>query len=354
MQRTVAVLVSLLALVASAAPAQFRAPTERRLGGPLGNEEEALLEALAELPEETTTAPAASFEDQLIELVNQDRQDCANPSFFCVANAVACSLSVCVSPRPPLKRAQLLSVASEGHSTNMGVRNFHMHCDPDTGSGPGSRATAAGWPTSSVGENIAAGYQTPAAVMSSVNGWMSDCGHCAAILSAGSREIGLGYYFDAVDQGTTPGTGNVRQSSNGLCPATSSNHGPYYRYWTQDFSSRTGVYPLVIEREKYLVNVANVALYLYQPPGTGLQMRFSNDGETWSAPVAFSTGSNWSLTAGDGVKSVYSEVAGSSGTFRGCDRIWLDSTATVSETIFLDSFECGGVDLWDLPIVAGS
>ena len=187
----------------------------------------------------------------------------------------------------------------------MGVRNFHMHCDPDTGSGPGTRATAAGWPTSSVGENIAAGYTTPSAVMSPVNGWMGDCGHCANVLNASSREIGLGYYFDSVDQGTTPGTGNVRQSGNGQCPATSSSNGPYRHYWTQDFSSRSGVYPLVIEREKYLVTAANVALYLYQPPGTGLQMKFSNDGETWSAPVAFSTGSSWALTAGDGVKSVY-------------------------------------------------
>jgi uncharacterized protein YkwD len=350
MSRTAAVFSGFLAL-AALAPLAAQGPAELPQAGPLGNEEEALLEALSEQPEATTTAPAASFEDQLIDLVNQDRQDCANASFFCVANAGACGLTVCASPRPPLKRAQLLSVASEGHSTNMGVRNFHMHCDPDTGSGPGTRATATGWPTSSVGENIAAGYQTPTAVMSTANGWMADCGHCANILSAGSREIGLGYSFDAAEIGPP---GNVRQSANGQCPVTSSANGPYFHYWTQDFSSRTGVYPLVIEREKYLVTTTSVALYLYQPTGSGLQMKFSNDGETWSAPVAYSAASSWVLTAGDGVKSVYSEVTGSSGAFRACDRIWLDATGTVSDTIFVDSFECGGVDLWDIPIVTSS
>jgi uncharacterized protein YkwD len=350
MSRVSATFSCLLLVLATSRSARAQTPWQPDLAGQLGNEDDALLDAPFEAPEATTTAPAPSFEEQLIELVNADRQDCANAAFYCIANAVSCGVSVCSSPRPPLKTAALLSVAAEGHSTAMGVRNFHMHCDPDTGSLPGNRAIAAGWPTSSVGENIAAGYQTPAAVMSTVNGWMADCGHCANVLTAGSREIGLGYYLDSAEVGPP---GNVRQSPNGQCPVTSSANGPYFRYWTQDFSSRSGVYPLVIEREKYLVTTTSIALYVYQPPGSGLQMRFSNDGETWSAPVAFSTGSSWTLTAGDGVKSVYSEVTGSSGTFRACDRVWLDATGSVSDTIFVDSFECGGVDLWDLPIVTG-
>jgi uncharacterized protein YkwD len=319
---------------------------EPRLAGALGSEDEAFLEPLAVIPVEVTVAPPPTFEDQLIELVNQARQNCSDTSFYCVSHAVACEYTVCSSPRPPLRRARVLSLASEGHSTAMGVRNFHMHCDPDTGTLPGNRALAVGWPTASVGENIAAGYGSPAAVMSTSNGWMSDCGHCANILSAGSREIGLGFSFDAADQSP----GNVRLSPTGLCPATSSNNGPYFNYWTQDFSSRPGVYPLVIEREAYLVDTANVGLYQYQPTGTGLQMRFSNDGVTWSSPVSFSTSSAWTLTTGDGPKTVYSEVTGSAGSFRACDRIWLDGSGSASDTIFGESFECGGdsLDLWDL------
>ena len=45
---------------------------------------------------------------------------------------------------------------------------------------------------SSVGENIAAGYQTPAAVM---DGWMNSPGHRANILNAGFKHIGVGYTY---------------------------------------------------------------------------------------------------------------------------------------------------------------
>ena len=45
---------------------------------------------------------------------------------------------------------------------------------------------------SSVGENIAAGQQTPAAVM---NSWMNSPGHRANILTAGFRHIGVGYTY---------------------------------------------------------------------------------------------------------------------------------------------------------------
>jgi len=43
-----------------------------------------------------------------------------------------------------------------------------------------------------VGENIAAGYQTPAAVM---EGWMNSSGHRANILEAGYKHIGVGYTY---------------------------------------------------------------------------------------------------------------------------------------------------------------
>ena len=45
-----------------------------------------------------------------------------------------------------------------------------------------------GW----AGENIAAGYQTPEAV---VSGWMNSPGHRANILNANFKELGVGYYY---------------------------------------------------------------------------------------------------------------------------------------------------------------
>ena len=50
-----------------------------------------------------------------------------------------------------------------------------------------------------VGENIAAGYASPEAVMS---GWMNSSGHRANILNCNFTEIGVGYAYAANDPGT--------------------------------------------------------------------------------------------------------------------------------------------------------
>ena len=50
--------------------------------------------------------------------------------------------------------------------------------------------------------------------------------------------------------------------------------------------------------------------------GTGAQMRFSNDGSTWTTAEAFALSKSWDITdssyggtSGDGSKSVYVEVS---------------------------------------------
>ncbi|MCD6506399.1 PQQ-binding-like beta-propeller repeat protein [Candidatus Poribacteria bacterium] len=61
--------------------------------------------------------------------------------------------------------------------------------------------------------------------------------------------------------------------------------------------------------------------------GEGAQMRFSNDGDTWSTPEPFSTTKQWTLSSGDGTKTVYvkyKDVAGN----------WSDA---FSDTILLDT-----------------
>jgi len=45
------------------------------------------------------------------------------------------------------------------------------------------------------------------------------------------------------------------------------------------------------------------------------QMKFSNDGYTWSAPISFVTGTNWTLAPGDGPKTVYAMFSDSTGTW---------------------------------------
>ena len=113
----------------------------------------------------------------------------------------------------PLNISPQLTAAAQGHSEDMALNDYFDHFSED-GRSPGDRIRAAGYPYWPGGENIAAGYQTPEAVMA---GWMSSKkGHRENILNCGYEDIGVGYYYLADD------TGNVN----------------YHTYWTQDFGSR--------------------------------------------------------------------------------------------------------------------
>jgi uncharacterized protein YkwD len=105
----------------------------------------------------------------------------------------------------PLTMHTGCSQVAYNHSADMDLRDFFDHVNPD-GLNPFQRMQAAGIGYSAAGENIAAGYQTAAAVM---NGWMNSPGHRANILNANFTEIGIG----------------VRQGSTGQ----------YGTYWTQVF-----------------------------------------------------------------------------------------------------------------------
>jgi uncharacterized protein YkwD len=88
---------------------------------------------------------------------------------------------------PPLAWNAALTQASLVHSDDMVAFNFFSHTGSD-GSSAGQRATAAGYIWQSWGENIAAGQLSVAVVMAS---WMASPGHCANIMHAGFRDIGL-------------------------------------------------------------------------------------------------------------------------------------------------------------------
>ncbi|WP_395576362.1 CAP domain-containing protein [Streptomyces sp. BK79] len=89
---------------------------------------------------------------------------------------------------PPLAADPRLAHAAQAHSADMVARDFYSHTDPD-GGGPWGRAAAAGAGHRTVGENIACGQRSPAAV---VEGWMNSPGHRANILKADFTHIGVG------------------------------------------------------------------------------------------------------------------------------------------------------------------
>ena len=129
----------------------------------------------------------ATFEERVLELVNQERA---------------------LNGLDPLTLHPLLAETAEGHSQSMALQDFFSHTGLD-GSSPSDRALENGY-EGGVGENIAAGYWTPEAVM---DGWMSSSGHRANILNADYKSIGIGHYHLSEDTGDTN----------------------YHHYWTQVF-----------------------------------------------------------------------------------------------------------------------
>ena len=126
-------------------------------------------------------------EAQVLELVNKERA------------SAGC--------RPLMSNPILLAVA-RAHSKDMAVHGYFDHNSRD-GRTPFDRMRAAGYRGSLMGENIAGGQPTPAAVMSA---WMHSAGHRANILNCGFTVIGVGVY---------------RLASS-----------PFRVYWTQDFGDR--------------------------------------------------------------------------------------------------------------------
>ena len=92
---------------------------------------------------------------------------------------------------------------------DMGQHGYFAHNSQD-GRSPFDRMRAAGYSGGLMGENIAAGYPSPKAV---VEGWIDSPGHRANLLRADFEHIGIGHYYKSGDGGAAP----------------------YGHYWTQIF-----------------------------------------------------------------------------------------------------------------------
>jgi uncharacterized protein YkwD len=101
------------------------------------------------------------------------------------------------APAGPLTMNPYLRCSSRYHAFWMGDFNDLIHESPggDLGDDPWQRIASTGFPGSATGENIAAGYGSPEAV---VAGWMSSDGHCANIMSPESNVVGVGYSTNTV------------------------------------------------------------------------------------------------------------------------------------------------------------
>lgn len=219
----------------------------------------------------------AAYEQELVELVNAQRL--ANGSL------------------PPYKRVASLDDAARYHAADMAQDNYFDHNSYDRNA-QNNLVLVCAWNTrvgkhykGVYGENIAAGYSTPASVMTA---WMNSSGHRGNILS-GAWEIGVGY---------------------------SSQGGSYGVYWVQDFGKRTDIYPLVINREGALTALRSVALYIY---GSGVfqQMRLKNENGNFTEWQPFQTNLPWTLSGCNGAKSVTAELKNATSTVTSTDAITL-------------------------------
>lgn len=246
-----------------------------------------------------TGAAAQTYEEQVVEIVNQERWDNGQ--------------------LPPLKGVTVLHDCAGNHSNDMGEQDFFGHCNPHTGTGPFDRMTAAGYDWNAAGENVAAGYSTPSSVM---NGWMNSSGHRANILGSDFREIGVGYYYQGGDQ-------SGLDLIDGYCNAYDQS-GPFYNYWTQNFGRRSGVFPVIVNREAYSTGEREVALYVYGS-GWAVEMRFQNEDGPWSPWEPYTADKTWTLSAGDGAKTVRAEIRNGSGTVKSAeDTIELSGSAVTA------------------------
>ncbi len=98
-----------------------------------------------------------------------------------------------------------------------------------------------------------------------------------------------------------------------------------------DFTPPTGT--ISINGGAAYTNAASVTLTLSATDnsGTVAQIRFSNDGQTYSAPEPYAATKSWPLTAGDETKTVYAKFKDPAGNWSpaATDIIVLDTTPPV-------------------------
>lgn len=92
-------------------------------------------------------------------------------------------------PAPPMRWSEPLFRAADRHVRDMAPqRGGSIGHTGSNGSDVGSRAEAAGYRWSSVGENVAAGRPTASATLAQ---WMASPGHCANIMNPGFVDVAV-------------------------------------------------------------------------------------------------------------------------------------------------------------------
>jgi uncharacterized protein YkwD len=219
------------------------------------------------------TAPVnAAYEQRVVELVNIERGKVG---------------------LPPLKRNTELDFAARDHTRDMVEDNYFAHDSYDRVNGvltvvctTFTRVKRYYSGYSAAGENLAARYSTPEAV---VAGWMASPGHKANILSTAYREIGVGFYQGAAQ---------------------------YTYYWGQDFGAKSNIYPVIINNEASQTTNPVVTTFVYGK-GVWAEMRVEVDQASWSGWMPFQESYTWQLPATNGTHTLSVELRASGAAVAG-------------------------------------
>ena len=95
-------------------------------------------------------------------------------------------------------------------------------------------------------------------------------------------------------------------------------------------------------------NNATVTLTLVasDTQGAVTQMRFSNDGTTYSAAEAYATSKTWTLSASDGTKTVYAQFQAAAGVTAATNAIVLDTTPPTISAVVATVVTSSSVTSW--------
>jgi len=185
---------------------------------------------------------------------------------------------------PPLKRNDQLDFAVRDHTQDLVEDDYFAHDTMDRINdtltfvcGTFTRINLYYSGYFAAGENLAAGYSTPEAV---VQGWMASDGHRANILNLKYKEIGVGYYKGAAK---------------------------YTHYWGQDFGGKSDVYPVIINNEALKTTSSVVSAYIYGK-GVWEEMRLRTDSGAWSGWVPFQENVTWQLPPINGTHALAVEL----------------------------------------------
>jgi len=189
----------------------------------------------------------------------------------------------------------ILAATANDYARDLVSRRYFSHTSLE-GTMPWDRAKAHGYPTYGwgscyVGENLAQGFATPEDAM---KGWLASESHKANLLKPEYRELGVGVVADASGRKT----------------------------WVQNFGSRPGVLPVVINQGAAATDSPAVTISISSEDvtpngqmGKPVQMMVSNRsdfaGASW---IPYSRMLAWSLDPTPGLKKVFVRLRDAKGT----------------------------------------